>query len=77
MFDDVVEAVVNGQDAGVRMWDPYTLEVGRFLRAGRNELLLHVANTPANLLNGVLRPSGIAGPPRLLIEEPVHDIASA
>jgi hypothetical protein len=66
MRDDVLEVEVNGQAAGVRLWDPYTVEVTGLLRPGGNELVLRVANTPANLLNGSPRPSGLAGTPRLV-----------
>jgi hypothetical protein len=66
MIDDVVEVEINGESAGVRIWDPYVVEVTGRLRAGENEIALRVANTPANLLNAVERPSGIAGPPRLV-----------
>ncbi|HEX8132231.1 MAG TPA: glycosyl hydrolase, partial [Actinomycetes bacterium] len=51
MRDDVLEVEVNGSRAGVRLWDPYVVEVTGLLRAGPNELALRVANTPANLLN--------------------------
>jgi hypothetical protein len=66
MRDDVVEVEVNGRPAGVRLWDPYAVEVTGLLRPGPNELALRVANTPANLLNATPRPSGLAGPPRLV-----------
>jgi hypothetical protein len=65
MVDDVVEVEVNGASAGVRLWDPYVVDVTEHLRPGANELALRVANTPANLLNAVARPSGLAGAPVL------------
>jgi hypothetical protein len=66
MRDDVLEVEVNGRPAGVRLWDPYAVEVTGLLRPGPNELALRVANTPANLLNASPRPSGLAGRPRLV-----------
>jgi hypothetical protein len=66
MGDDVLEVEVNGGKAGVRLWDPYVVEVTGLLRPGPNELALRVANTPANLLNATARPSGLAGRPRLV-----------
>jgi alpha-L-rhamnosidase len=66
MRDDVLEVEVNGQPAGVRLWDPYAVEVTGLLRPGPNEVVLRVANTPANLLNATPRPSGLAGRPRLV-----------
>jgi alpha-L-rhamnosidase len=66
MRDDVLEVEVNGRPAGVRLWDPYAVEVTGLLRPGPNEIALRVSNTPANLLNASPRPSGLAGRPRLL-----------
>jgi hypothetical protein len=62
--DDVLEVVVNGDSAGVRLWPPYALDVE--LQPGENEIELRVCNTPANLLEGTPRRSGLTGPPRLI-----------
>jgi hypothetical protein len=62
---------VNGTSAGVRLWDPYVVELTDLLRNGENTLELRVANTARNLLSGVARPSGLAGPPRLVPQRPV------
>jgi alpha-L-rhamnosidase len=70
MRDDVLEVEVNGRRAGVRLWDPYVVEVTGLVRPGPNDLALRVANTPANLLNGTPRPSGLAGRPRLVEAAP-------
>jgi hypothetical protein len=64
--DDVVEVIVNGRTAGVRLWDPYEVEVTDLLAPGENEVAIAVTNTLANLLNGMDRPSGPSGPPRLV-----------
>jgi hypothetical protein len=65
MSDDVLEVLINGQSAGVRLWEPYAVQVTEFLHPGENVLELRVANTLANLLKGVERPSGLAGAPEL------------
>jgi hypothetical protein len=65
MGDDVLEVLVNGQTAGVRLWAPYSVEVTDFLIAGENTLELRVANTLVNLLEAVERPSGLGGAPCL------------
>jgi hypothetical protein len=70
--DDAVEAYVNGECAGVRLWDPYDVDVSGLLRTGENELDIRVSNTPANLLNAERRPSGLAGPPTLVPSRPVR-----
>jgi hypothetical protein len=66
MRDDVVEVHVNGLPAGVRLWDPYVVELTEHLHVGTNELAISVTNTLANLINAVDRPSGLAGVPRLV-----------
>jgi alpha-L-rhamnosidase len=65
MEDDVLEVIVNGQSAGVRLWNPYQLEITNFLKSGENRLELRVANTLVNLLERVERPSGLTGVPKL------------
>jgi hypothetical protein len=64
--DDVLEVVVNGTPAGVRLWPPYDVDVTDLLVAGTNEFELRVYNTPVNLLEGQPRRSGLTGPPRLV-----------
>jgi hypothetical protein len=66
MRDDVLEVHVNGAPAGVRLWDPYVVEITDQVQPGGNELALSVTNTLANLLNGLDRPSGLAGRPRVV-----------
>jgi hypothetical protein len=71
MRDDTLEVLVNGQRAAVRLWEPYEVELTDHLQPGENTLELRVANTPINLLEAVSRPSGLAGPPRLVPYQPV------
>jgi hypothetical protein len=66
MEDDVLEVIVNGKSAGVRLWEPYQVEVTDLLIPGENTLELRVANTLVNLLERVERPSGLAGAPKLV-----------
>ena len=66
MQDDVLEVMVNGESAGVRLWAPYQVDITDLLKTGRNMLELRVANTLVNLLERVERPSGLAGAPRLV-----------
>jgi hypothetical protein len=61
----VLEAVVNGRPAGVRLWGPYRFEVGALLQPGENTIELRVSNTAANLIGGAPRPSGLRAAPRL------------
>jgi hypothetical protein len=65
MNDDVLEVELNGQAAGICLWEPYIVDVTQWARPGVNQLRLKVANTPANLLNGDPRPSGLRKEPRV------------
>jgi hypothetical protein len=69
MRDDCLEVTVNGRPAGVFLWDPYRADVTGLVHPGQNELELRVANTLSNLLNADRRPSGLAGPPRLVAHQ--------
>lgn len=66
MQDDVLEVIVNGKSAGVRLWTPYQIEITDFLKRGENMLELRVANTLVNLLEATERPSGLNGAPKLV-----------
>jgi hypothetical protein len=66
MQDDVLEVIVNGTAAGVRLWEPYQVEITDLLKSGKNTLELRVANTLVNLLERVERPSGLSGAPKLI-----------
>lgn len=68
--EDALEALVNGQLAGVRLWAPYGMEITGLLQEGQNTLELRVANTLVNLLEATARPSGLAGAPRLVPSRP-------
>lgn len=56
---DVLQVWINGQEAGICLWEPYTLDVTKLLRPGQNEIALAVTNTLINLLEGVEHPSGV------------------
>ena len=76
--EDVVEVIVNGHAAGVCLWEPYRVEITPWLRRGENVLEVRVANTLINLLEGVVRPSGLAGVPKLVAyREYTFDLAAA
>jgi hypothetical protein len=58
--------LVNGESAGVRLWEPYQVEITSLLKPGENVLELRVANTLVNLLEAVERPSGLSDAPKLV-----------
>ena len=66
MEDDVLDVLVNGQSAGIRLWAPYQVDLTEFLKAGENTLELRVANTLVNMLEAVERPSGLGSAPKLV-----------
>ncbi|MDQ4100433.1 MAG: hypothetical protein M3121_08035 [Chloroflexota bacterium] len=69
MADDVLEVVVNGTRAGVRLWTPYHVDITGLVQPGENTVELRVANTLINLLEAVQRHSGLAGAPRVDLYE--------
>jgi len=44
------EVEINGKSAGAIIWEPYFLEVARFLKAAKNRVLVRLTNTLHNLL---------------------------
>ncbi len=58
---DLVRVSLNGEVLETRAWEPFKVSVSGKLRAGENEFLLEVANSPINLLEGEPRKSGLFG----------------
>lgn len=54
---EAAEVFVNGESAGFVWHPPYTIDVTRFLRAGKNELRIVVGNTAINSLAGQALPN--------------------
>src|SRR5690606_18772282 len=71
MTDDVIEVVVNGTSAGVRLWAPYEVDITDHVQPGQNTLELRLANTLVNPLEAVPRASGLAGEPGIHAYEQV------
>jgi hypothetical protein len=71
--DDVLEVLVDGVTAAVRLWHPYAVDITEQV-AGRSAftLGLRVANTAANMIGGTVRPSGLRSAPRIVIRRPVR-----
>ena len=68
-LDDAREAIditVNGTHLGVRLWEPYRIEVGDSLKVGMNDVRIRVWNTLDNLLDLRNMDSGIIGGARLV-----------
>ena len=53
---------VNGTQAAVRCWRPYTADIRSAVRAGTNRLEVIVTNTLANRFTPEKLPSGLLGP---------------
>jgi hypothetical protein len=69
VIDDVLEILVNGSRAGIRLWAPYDVDITEFVKPGENVLELRVANTLINLLEAVPRASGLSGAPQIAMYE--------
>ena len=63
--DDVASVSVNGGPEQVVHWHPYRVDLTGQLKAGKNTLSIRVTNTLINMLEGVLRPSGLRRAPVL------------
>jgi hypothetical protein len=48
-----LEIQLNGQKAGTRLWEPYSLDVTKFLKPGRNHLKITVTNASDGTMRGV------------------------
>lgn len=59
---EIAHVWINGQEIGVKMWAPYTFELGNVLRKGDNSIRVKVTNTKANDMDKVSLPSGLIGP---------------
>lgn len=68
---ETAEIRVNGQPAGVRLWRPYTLDIGPLVHEGANQLEVVVTNTLANRFRNNPLESGLLGPIKLLPMEEV------
>lgn len=68
----VARVWVNGEYAGIRVAAPYRFGIGRFLREGRNDVVVESANTLAQKIKDYfshylqLRPAGMLGPVSLV-----------
>ncbi|MEN6583811.1 MAG: glycosylhydrolase-like jelly roll fold domain-containing protein [Armatimonadota bacterium] len=65
---DTAEVIVNGKSAGVRLWEPWEVDITDLLIGGRNMLSIKVMNSMANLLERTQRASGLMGPVRIYME---------
>lgn len=53
---------LNGRFVGVKMWAPYTFEIGEYLVDGENRLEITVTNPAANMYETNGAKSGLYGP---------------
>jgi len=67
----VVQVFVNGTEAGLLPWPPWSLEVTGLVRPGRNRLTLRVANAMANVFLLRPDPSGLVGKVALVAKRPM------
>lgn len=63
---EIVHLYLNGQDAGVKMWGPYIMDITPWVKAGINTVRAEVTNSLANRLSNAGLKSGILGPVRLV-----------
>lgn len=64
---EVVEFVVNGASAGVRLWHPFQVDITPLVKPGPNLIELKITNTLVNEVLSETRPSGLLGGARIII----------
>lgn len=64
---EIVEFIVNGVTAAIRLWAPYEAEITKLIHSGSNLILLKVTNTFANACLNEIRPSGLLRGARIII----------
>ncbi len=57
--DDIFEVWIDGEHAGQRLWQPYTLDITPFVKKRTFTLRVQVVNTIANLLEAQKKESGL------------------
>jgi len=70
---EVMECIVNGKKQGVRMWEPYQVDITDSIKAGANTICLRVWNTLTNLLDLKDFDSGLIGPVKI-IAKPEYEV---
>ncbi len=65
---DCVEVVVNDKVAGVRLWEPWEVDITDCVKSGRNTVTLAVTNSMINFLQHEPKASGLGGLVRVIIE---------
>ncbi|MBC7289076.1 MAG: hypothetical protein H5T86_13765, partial [Armatimonadetes bacterium] len=66
---DCCRVMINGDEAGIRLWPPWEVDISRWVVPGVNEIRIEVANSAANLYDKDPRPSGLAGAARIIVRE--------
>lgn len=63
---EIAHLYINGNDAGVKMWSPYVIDITRWIKTGLNTIKVEVTNTIANKISKAKLKSGLIGPVRLI-----------
>ncbi len=53
---EMMKITVNGQEAAVRIFPPYQVEIGRYLKKGENTIVIEAATTPARDMLAIPQP---------------------
>lgn len=75
---EMMKVTVNGQDAGVRLFPPYQVKIGKYVKTGENSIVIEVATTlaremleipqpPFDFSHEALEPTGMFGNVELYI----------
>ena len=60
---DAATVYVNGKEVGKRLWEPYKIDITKFVETGKNRVEIETRNNPVNVLWGQPRPFGLKSAP--------------
>ncbi|MGQ9630742.1 MAG: glycosyl hydrolase [bacterium] len=63
---DLADVRINGREVAVMPWEPFWVDITKFVREGENILTINVANSLDNLFSENRSPSGILEPPEIV-----------
>ena len=53
---EMMKVTVNGQEAGVRLFPPYQIKIGKYVKTGENSIVIEVTTTPAREMLEIPQP---------------------
>lgn len=64
--EDIAEVQLNNHPPRILPWHPYVMDISKLIRPGKNTITMKITNTSINLLEGVLKKSGLLTEPQII-----------